>query len=326
MNILIVNPSVIPAKFYGGTERVIWYLGKELSKMGHKITFLVAPGSESDFANVIYIDSQKDLNSQIPEDTDIVHFNFPVNEQIDKPYVTTIHGNSSEGQEFHENTIFVSSNHAARHNSKSFVYNGLDWEDYGTPDFKTERTHFHFLANAAWKVKNVKGAIIACEKAGETLAVMGGTRLNLKMGFRFTASTKAKFYGMVGGQEKNALLSKSKGLIFPVLWDEPFGLAITESMYFGCPVFGTPYGSLPELIGPEEGFLSESVAELSMAMNNVGIFNKKYISEYACERFNSKVMAMEYLKKYEIVLARKTLNPSKPRYVKDLHKQNYTFA
>ncbi len=326
MNILIVNPSKIPALLYGGTERVIWYLGKELNKMGHKVSYLVAADSECDFADVIFIDTQKSLNSQIPEDIDIVHFNFPVDEEIDKPYVTTIHGNSSEGQEFHENTIFVSSNHAKRHNSKSFVYNGLDWSDYGKPNFTNERKYFHFLANAAWKVKNVKGAISACKLSGEKLAVLGGNRLNLKMGFRFTTSTKAKFYGMVGGQEKNALLSQSKGLIFPVLWDEPFGLALTESMFLGCPIFGTPYGALPELVGPEEGFLSESITELSIAMEDVGIFNKKYISEYARERFNSKVMAIEYLNKYEIVLAGKNLNSSKPRYVKDLHKQNYTFA
>ena len=35
MNILIVDcTGIIPARKYGGTERVIWYLGKELSKLG----------------------------------------------------------------------------------------------------------------------------------------------------------------------------------------------------------------------------------------------------------------------------------------------------
>lgn len=324
MNILIVNPSKIPALLYGGTERVIWYLGKELSKMGHKVSYLVAADSKCDFADVLTLNPDKPLNSQIPEDTDIVHFNFPVNEQIDKPYVTTIHGNSSEGQEFDENTIFVSSNHAARHNSKSFVYNGLDWDDYGTPDFKSKRTYFHFLANAAWKIKNVKGAIDICKKADEKLSVLGGTRLNLKMGFRFTTSTKVKFHGMVGGEEKINLLSKSKGLVFPVLWDEPFGLALTESMYLGCPVFGTPYGALPEIINNELGFLSDDSSQIAAALKEADSFDKKLISDYAMEKFNSKQMALEYLKKYETVLGGNKLNPSKPRYLNEMHKSNYS--
>jgi len=96
MNITIVNPSKIPALLYGGTERVIWYLGKELAKLGHDITYLVAEGSYCDFAKVLILDQNRNLNSQIPKDTDIAHFNFPVNEQIDKPFVTTIHGNSSK--------------------------------------------------------------------------------------------------------------------------------------------------------------------------------------------------------------------------------------
>jgi hypothetical protein len=78
MNITIVNPSVIPAFLYGGTERVIWYLGKELAKAGHKITYLVAQGSECDFGKIVVFNPQKPINDQIPEDTDIVHFNFPV--------------------------------------------------------------------------------------------------------------------------------------------------------------------------------------------------------------------------------------------------------
>ncbi|MEF9931013.1 MAG: glycosyltransferase, partial [Bacteroidales bacterium] len=53
---------------------------------------------------------------------------------------------------------------------------------------------------------------------------------------------------MIGGEQKLNILKESKGLIFPVIWNEPFGLAITESLYCGAPVFGTPYGSLPELI------------------------------------------------------------------------------
>jgi len=39
MNITIVKDTILPVKHYGGTERVIWALGKELSAMGHQVHF-----------------------------------------------------------------------------------------------------------------------------------------------------------------------------------------------------------------------------------------------------------------------------------------------
>jgi len=326
MKITIVHKSKIPAVLYGGTERVIWYLGKELTKMGHEVTYLVLPGSYCDFAKIIFIDENKTLNSQIPEDTDVVHFNFQVKEEILKPNITTIHGNSKAGDVFDKNTVFVSKNHAERHNSNSFVYNGLDWDDYKLDKISVGKKHFHFLANAAWKVKNLKGAISVVKSANENLAVLGGKRINFKMGFRFTTSRKVKFYGMIGDLEKLKLISQSKGLIFPVLWDEPFGLAIIESMFFGCPVFGTPYGSLPELVKPEFGFLSSKKEDLSQAIKNYADYNSNHISEYARDCFNAKVMATEYLKKYEKVIFRENLNTENPKYNIEKNKQNFILS
>jgi hypothetical protein len=325
MNITIVNPSKIPALLYGGTERVIWYLGKELVKMGHKLTYLVADGSVCDFAEVRIFNPQLPINPQIPENSDIVHFNFPVKENISKPNITTIHGNSSPGQDFDINTVFVSANHADRHNSASFVYNGLDWNDYGKPNFGNHREYLHFLANAAWKVKNLKGAMSVCSQAGENLAVLGGNRINFKMGFRLTINPKVKFYGMVGGQEKINLISGSKALIFLVLWDEPFGLALTESMFLGCPVFGTPYGALPEIVKEGTGFLSDKSSEIALAIKNTDSYNRKSISDYAAEEFNSKKMALRYLEKYEKVLNGNTLNEVRPSYQTSKHRQIYNF-
>jgi hypothetical protein len=159
MNILIVNAGIIPVTNYGGTERVIWYLGKELVKMGHTITYLVSSGSYCDFANVLVLDVKKDLNAQIPEEIDLVHFNFHPWSAITKPYVVTMHGNCNDKSLFDVNTIFVSANQAERFGSNCFVYNGLDWDDYKKPNFNIERNYFHFLGNAAWRIKNVRGAI-----------------------------------------------------------------------------------------------------------------------------------------------------------------------
>ena len=134
---------------------------------------------------------------------------------------------SAGGRPLPLNTVFLSRNHAERHGAETFVYNGLEWSDYGVPNWETPRRYFHFLGNAAWRVKNVRRAIeVVRGMHGERLMVLGGTRLNIKMGFRLTLSPKIHFAGMVGGEEKLRLLNGSKGLIFPVRWHEPFGLAV----------------------------------------------------------------------------------------------------
>lgn len=313
MKILIAHKSIIPVTNYGGTERVIWYLGKELSKLGHAVTFLVNKGSFCDFAKVIFINPAKSLAAQIPEETDIVHFNFFPSEQITKPYIITMHGNVNDQRKFDLNTIFVSANHAERFGSAAFVHNGLDWDDYQKPLLENSRSYYHFLGNAAWRVKNVRGSInIIHQTKKEILKVLGGTRLNINMGIRFTTSPRIKFYGMVGGTKKFSLLNDSKGLIFPVTWHEPFGLAITESLFFGCPVFGTPYGSLPEIINSEVGFLSAKSVELKEAIEHRNNFSAKTCQEYALEKFNSKKMALQYFEKYLIVLNGETLNKINP--------------
>lgn len=93
MNITIVLGDKIPSIKYGGTQRVMWYLGKELDKRGHKVTFIAGKGSYCPFAKVIELDPAGNLNAQIPADTDLVHFNIPVPDGITKPHLLTIHGN-----------------------------------------------------------------------------------------------------------------------------------------------------------------------------------------------------------------------------------------
>ncbi len=141
---------------------------------------------------------------------------------------------------------------------------------------------------------------------GATMKVLGGTRVNFKMGWRVTLSPRIKFCGMVGDSEKSEIITRSKGLIFPVLWDEPFGLAITESLYLGAPVFGSERGSLPELVTSDFGYLSNDESEIIRAIKEAD-FSPERCHQYASDCFNSQVMAMQYLKKYELVINEKGL-------------------
>ena len=314
MNITIVLGDKIPSIKYGGTQRVMWYLGKELDKRGHKVTFIAGKGSYCPFAKVIELDPAGNLNAQIPADTDLVHFNIPVPDGITKPHLLTIHGNGIPANA-DRNIVFDSRNHAQRLGSESFVYNGLDWDDYGPANLTLSRKNYHFLGKAAWKVKNMKGAIAVVESIKNAqLDVLGGYRLNLKMGFRFTWNPRIHFHGMVDDSKKKGFIEQSRGLIFPVTWHEPFGLAITESLYFGAPVFGTPYGALPELVPPEVGFLTTHRQEMAEHIQSAQ-YSPKVCHEYARDLFNSSVMAEAYLKKYETVLNGEPLNKEVPHVI-----------
>ncbi|NOT36845.1 MAG: glycosyltransferase [Saprospiraceae bacterium] len=282
--------------------------------MGHEVTFMAQRGSTCDFAEIITIHANQNIVDQIPDRFDIAHFPLELKgmDRIKIPYLITMHGNINDKRYLDRNTVFVSRSHASSYGSEQYVYNGLDWDDYMKPDLHNQRFYFHFLGNASWRVKNVKGAIkVITSTPSEKLIVMGGVRFNMNMGLRFTLSPRVKFIKRTGGSEKCRLLNQSKGLIFPVIWNEPFGLAIIESLYYGCPVFGTPYGSLPELIHSDIGFLSTKSTEIVSALNNS--YDRELCHEYAVENFNSRKMAEAYINKYAEILTGRKLHLSSPQ-------------
>ena len=304
MHIGIVVDAVLPVKRYGGTERVAWSLGRALSGLGHKVTFFCRAGSVSTFADTVALVPGVPIERLLPSGIDVMHFNDAVPEGFGAlPYIVTINGNLPEGGEVPPMAVFVSRNHAERHGGSRYVYNGLDWDDYPAVRLDMRREWYHFLGKAAWRVKNVRGAIrIVRRVAGAELHVLGGRRLNLKMGFRFTVSPRVRFHGMVDDEEKAGVVSRSLGLVFPVLWDEPFGLCLIESLYYGAPVYGTPRGSLPEIVVPEVGYLSEDEGEIARRMAEGEGYDPVRCHEYAADLFGAGPMAKGYAALYGQVL------------------------
>lgn len=166
----------------------------------------------------------------------------------------------------------------------------------------------------------MKGAIRIAASNKMPIKILGGSWINFKMGFRFSISPFAKFYGMVDGFLKFVLLNGSKALIFPVLWHEPFGSALIESLYFGCPVLGTKFGSLPEIVKEEVGFLANSEDELIAEFERIDSFDSKICHEYARDEFNSRKMAENYIKLYERILNDESINNSIPVFSEELNK------
>ncbi|NOZ47914.1 MAG: glycosyltransferase family 4 protein [Chlorobi bacterium] len=306
MKLLIVENSIIPVLTYGGTQRDIWAQGKEMVKMGHEVSYLVKKGSKCSFGEIIPYNEKEPVDTQIPDYVDVVHFHAPLKEKITKkPYMITIHGNGKPNEVFDINTVFVSKNHAERHNSDQYVYNGLDLEELGDVDLNTKRNHLLFLAKASRREKNLKGAVKIAKKANYPLAVVGGKKLSF--------NKKIVYHGMMGGGKKNKIIQHSDALLFPIRWHEPLGLAILESLYFGCPVIGTKYGSLPELISEDMGFLSNSYSEMINAVNHINQFNRKKCHEFVCDNFSARKMTEDYLILYEKILNGEKLNRQQPK-------------
>jgi len=306
MKVAIVSRnSLIPVRAYGGTQRDIWAEGKELNALGHRVVFVVRAGSECPFADVLPYDARRPLDDQIPKDVDVVHYHGNLREPLSKPNLTTVHGNGQPGETFDINSVFVSGDHARRHGSERFVYNGLDFDELGDASLRARRDGLLFLAKASWRLKNLKGS--------RTIAAMAGKRLHVAGGRGVSLSGKVRYHGMVGGDRKAAIIRGREALLFPVLWDEPLGLAVLESLYFGLPVLGTPFGSLPELVGPERGVLSTSVSELAAAARRTGDFDRVRCHEFVVDTFGARTMTLNYIELFEKVMSGQTLNPERPR-------------
>ena len=313
MNILLAHSRKVPVHCYGGTERVFWDLAKALVDLGHSVTLLVPKGSRCDFAQVVFDDTSPNDAKNLLARKDIlhVHGHSELARYANCPSLLTCHGNLLPNSRIEGNVVFVSRNHAERHGSTNWVHNGIDFEQHfpGLPTLadRSKSNRLHFLAKAAWRVKNLKGAVKVSRLAGMKLDVMGGHRLNLNMGFRFTPWLSVRFWGDVDNLAKSKVMQTSRGLVFPVTWHEPFGLAVVESLYLGCPVFATPYGSLTELISEDVGCLATSAEELSFAIQTRN-FSAVTCHQYAKSNFSSLTMAKRYIELYERVLSGEVLS------------------
>lgn len=306
----------IPPKLYGGTERIIYWLGKALVELGHHVTLIAnahscIPGAELRVIAKESEDPQSCLRL-IPQETDIVHFHEQPPGKMERPYVCTCHGNGRPGETFAMNTVFVSQRHAANHGSCHFVYNGIDASEYSCAEKRED--YAVFLAKARWRVKNLPGAINVARRAEIKLLVMGSRNWPLNLQRLWPPIRGVRYLGMLGGAEKRELLSRARCLIFPACWEEPFGLAITEALVSGCYVVATPYGSFPEVITPGTGLLSARADELAEAVKNPQRFSPQSCRDRVLQGgFTHLDMARKYIECYERILAHGTLGgPGEP--------------
>lgn len=99
----------------------------------------------------------------------------------------------------------------------------------------------------------------------------------------------------VGGEEKAALLAGASAMLFPIQWEEPFGLAMIEAMLHGTPVIAFARGAAREIVEPGvTGYLAGSVDEMVARVAELGAIDPEACARSARERFSPARMAAGY--------------------------------
>jgi glycosyltransferase involved in cell wall biosynthesis len=255
MRIVLLFHGVLPVKGYGGTERVVVWLARGLAELGHEVHLIAGSGTRVPEARLIALDPRRierfdfDPRPFLPKGTDVLHAHTP-RIPADVPTLWTMHGNARPGREYPANMVCLSANHAHRHGTTTFVYNGLDPAEFRLGS----KQDFDLFLGRLHSVKGWRWAMEGAAKAVRPLVVAGGWRPSLKKGLSFV--------GTVDGDKKQTLLAEARCLWMPALWDEPFGLTLIEALASGTPVLGTRRGALPEIVSAEVGALGDSVDEL----------------------------------------------------------------
>ncbi len=298
MHVAVASHHRLPVAGYGGTQRVVVALVRGLAALGHRVTLLAQPGTTVAEASALVElppkrlrDPALDLTPFVPKDADILHVHFPVAKPPQRPFVQTLHGNHRKGDPVLPHTIFLSQDHARRHGSTTWVYNGLDPADYF---FRRRKENWDLFLGRLHSAKGYHWAIEAAKKSGRKLIIAGGWRPS------FTGAIK--YVGEVDGKRKAALLARARCLWNAAQWDEPFGLVTIEALFSGTPVLATRRGALPEIITPATGALCDTLAEMLDASEHIGTRDPAACRAHAERHFTHRVMAAEYVRMYRGLL------------------------
>jgi len=203
MRVTLVHHTRLPVRGYGGTERVVVALARGLAALGHEVSLIAPEGSRVPEAQLIPVaparfrDPGFDLTPLAPAGTDLVHAFYPLRTARSLPWVWTLEGTTAAGVTRPPNTIYVSRDHAARHASTSFVYNGLDPADYL---FRATKDDYDLFLGRLHSSKGWQLAIAGAKAAQRKLVVAGGWRPSISRNLRFA--------GVVDGREKAELLAE----------------------------------------------------------------------------------------------------------------------
>ena len=121
-----------------------------------------------------------------------------------------------------------------------------------------------------------------------------------------------EYIGDLSGQRKLDFLSHARALLFPIQWEEPFGMAPIEALACGTPVIAMARGALPEIIQHGvNGFLANNEKEFESYMARVGEIDPAACRKSVEDKFSADCMARQYLNRFETVLKKQARHQAK---------------
>jgi glycosyltransferase involved in cell wall biosynthesis len=332
MRIALVGPPFIeiPPRRYGGTELFVANLAAELYARGHDV-IVYGNGDSSPRCPVKW----RYEHSEWPPDgsaraqlknadhtawaihdasrsADIIHLNdvvgLPFTMFTDVPTVLTIHHphepELSEQYLRYPRTCYVAiARWLARVEPMSrvrVVHHGIPLDDYVFRDDKED--YVAFLGRMA-PCKGAHLAIEAARRAGIRLKMAGEIQPLFKDYWEqrvrpFIDGRDIEYVGEADFALKNELLSNARALLFPIQWQEPFGLVIIEAMACGTPVLAFAQGSVEEIVRDGvNGWTCTDVGDMADRIVNARV-DPAMCRAFVARHFSVAKMADAYLDVY----------------------------
>ena len=332
---MIVSPWYpVPPVGYGGIELVAYNLACELSRRGHEVSVLGQEGSKGPFRTVDLAASswskQLGTREHVSRENlflyrvrehlhanqyDIIHDHSGLTgillDVVDcrpEPMVATLHGDLTQASgeflsavEDHVHLVAISrsqQSHAGDVRWSAVVYNAVDPGEFRPIDPSEKQDYLVQLA----RINPSKGQHIAVEVArrlGVRLVLAGkidpGSKDYFMREIEPHLGKQVEWRENVHSQEKAQLLAHARAMIFPIQWEEPFGLAMVEAMMSGTPVIALKRGAAIEIVEPGvTGLLADDADGLVAAYGEVAGIDTARCVERAIERFGPHQMGDGY--------------------------------
>jgi len=185
------------------------------------------------------------------------------------------------------------------------IHHGIDLSQYRLVDKKQQ--YLSFIGRIA-PLKGTHLAIDVAKRTGIPLKIAGEVQPVNREYFerKIRPEIDGSFVEYIGSANldaKNELLGNSMAMVFPIQWNEPFGLVMVEAMACGTPVLAMPGGSVQEVVRDGiSGYTCRSVREMAKRARDLN-FDPAAIRQYVADNFSMERMVNAYLELYKEAVA-----------------------